>query len=156
MSGGQPTFSIGIHAMTAEECWFVRQLVIYLNGRQKAIYVATHRHDLELSRDTTAGNSSIYVVDRGFYEIFLEGYITNLMLFSVDGLAPREVTAVVKIPETGEEQITLADTVGGSYDVGDLKISHLPLCRLDSDVVNIEWISELESYTMLEIIGVKE
>lgn len=144
----------GIHATTRGDCWKMRQLCYYLRGRQKTVWVPTLDRDFVPTADL--GGTEINCEENGYATyVFSDDAILKHIAVYENGQAPAysEITAA---SEGDGAQLLTLDSSLSVADKDDVKISFLTLSHLNTDTIEIEWISPEECYCILEFIGVKE
>lgn len=147
------TIQVGIHAKTRAECWELRQLLYYLRGRQKTVWIPTFNTDFVATADLSG--TSITCSNNGYSQyIFSADTIFNHIGIYESGESPvyAEITNAV---ESGDSQtLTISESVSAIKE--DVNLCLLVLSRLNSDTIEIEWVSPSECYCILEFISVKE
>jgi len=123
-----------------EECWKLRQLLHWLNGRQKIVLVPTFRNDLILKEDMGATSTYFCVenvklaTNMGFNE--LRTYVG--FLYPDSTFIVRKITDITEI-DNNKERIDIIASTGKLAEVSNCKICFVDKCRLASDSIDIDW-----------------
>ena len=123
---------------TKAECWWLRQFLHNLKGRQGAFLVPTFFPDFVLSRSCGSGDTSIYVANRGYANMGTSR-LYNYLAFMPTGsqIIPRSISAISAVSAT-EEQIDIASGPGQEFAAGS-ELCWVHKCRLAHDEINFEW-----------------
>ncbi len=124
---------------TKAKTWALRQWLHSIYGRQKAFLVPTFRRDFELTRAAGAGDTYLYVTNRGIAEhLGLNAMRTYVALRPVGGsLIVRKVTAITELTAS-EERLTLNSAPGVALTTAAL-VCWVDRCTLASDTVMLDW-----------------
>lgn len=137
-----------------------RELLYALNGRQSALWVPTHAEDLTLAQPVSAASESISVPNIG-YTRFAQARVgrRDIRIELVDGtVLHRRITGSTSL--NSEVEVLLLDRAIGrqvlQQDVA--RISWLVLCRLDSDSMTIEHITDADGVARSQAVfrGVRD
>src|SRR5690606_1641277 len=115
-----------------------------LKGRFKVAYLLTWFDDFELYADVTASAQSIPVKNNEFFKMAVEDPALNTVMILVQGQAPiiRSILTVSG-DATGFTMLGLNAAVGHDLNANTLRrISLVHLCRLTTDRVTINWLSD--------------
>jgi len=144
----------GVHAQTREDCWRLRELIYYLRGRQKTVWVPTLQDDF-IATDDNEGKLIICETNGyGSYVFSGDSNFNHLAVYR-NGEEPI-YTEIVGAAETESEQVLVVDDTIPLIVKGEAKLSLLVRSRLKSDTIEIEWITPDECYCILPFISVKE
>jgi len=125
---------------TKKACWELRQLLHWLNGRQRSVLVPTYREDLIQTDSIGAAEKYLFVENIALADNLgvneLRTYVG--FYFPDNTLLIRKITTIVAVSDT-KEKIEINNSLGRTVNVGDCKICFVDKCRLASDRVEIEW-----------------
>jgi len=138
----------------------LRSLLYALAGRQKAVWLPTHADDLTMLGVTTEVSTTLEVVNVGYTRFagskpgrrdirveFLDGTVFH-----------RRITASIEVDDN-LERLALDSAFGRQVLPTDVRrISWLVMCRLDSDTVEIEHMTDSQGLaaTQLTFRGVRD
>jgi hypothetical protein len=131
--------SIRVRKETKKDCWYHRELLWYLTGRQKPLLVPSNRRDFFLA--TTVLSSDFIFEVEGDY--MAKNYQTNnwrnrVMFRYTDGTyIAREIFGITL--NGNNSQIEMTDTLGRTTAPGECTICWLDKVRLFDDSVKIKW-----------------
>lgn len=117
------------------EIHYWRKFCKHVNGMQKAFYMPTWRHDLELTEQPTLGSLQIKVLDPDYAFQWDNETYKRIQIRTRNGVVYRRV---INIDDTGSNGYTLTLNAGLGSAPGDNEInmiSFLNLVRLNSDDV---------------------
>lgn len=126
-------------AATLAEAWSLRQFLHDIRGRQKAFLVPTFRRDFDLTRPVGSGDTSLYVVNRGYARnMGVNAMRTYLALRPATGsLVVRKITGMSVVSDA-EEKIDLGASAGQAFALGTL-VCWVDKCRMADDEIVFEW-----------------
>jgi hypothetical protein len=133
------SFEYGYVMTSQKEAWEFRQFVHYLNGMQKTVWVPTLDNDFTLTRNVLSTDTTLYIRnDKYGLSYGLRDFTDHIAIYDGTTWYFREVTGSGEI-DSNEEFIQIDSALGTGYNIGDIKIMRMPLCRLLSDSVSIQW-----------------
>lgn len=146
------TSKFGVHATTKEQCYTIREILYYLRGRQRPLWVPTFETDFIPTADL--GGTTL-VCERNEFQKYLFGKLHDNIAIYRNGEPPvyTKITAAV---DNGTNLVLTVQDLLPVAPKESVKISTMLLCRLDSDTTEIEWVSPSECYCNLDLISVEE
>ena len=121
---------------TAADCWWVRQFLHSVKGRQKSFLRPTFNADMHLTVQAGASDSTIYVTDNDM-TTHMATRNRNYVAFNVNNnLVVRKVTGIADSGD--DEALTLDDVAGSIYPIGT-PLCWVDKCRLSENDVIFTW-----------------
>lgn len=132
-------------ALTRADCWWLRQFIHDVNGRQKAFLVPTFQNDLTLLNAAGSGDTTLTVVDKDFSDNMGANRYRNYVGFYEDStMRIRKISGIAAASGSPGEILTLDSsvdsTVGAAYAAGT-KLCWIDKCRFASDTFELQWQS---------------
>jgi hypothetical protein len=150
------SFEYGYSMQTPQECWEFRQFIHYLNGRQKAVWLPSLDHDFSLSRNVISSDTFLYLENDYYFKGYGgKNFTDHVAIYDGTTWFFREIISSGDISEE-EEFIEIDSSLGTSYNIGELKIMRMPLCRLLSDEVDIKWTETGEADGSISFVEVEQ
>lgn len=132
-------FEYGYHANTPAEVWDVRRMLHYLRGMQKSVWMPTMDNDFTQTQTIASGAATITVRNDLYTQTWgSRNYTDHVCIYDGTTFFFREITDTEEL-SADEELITLDSGFGTGYNVGELKIMRMPLVRLLSENIQINW-----------------
>lgn len=127
---------------TKAECWWLRQFLHSIKGRQSAFLVPTFFPDFVLTRTCGSGDTSIYVANRGFTISLGTNRLYTYLAFRPVGaqIIPRKITGISTVSAT-EEKIDLLAAPGQAFAAGS-ELCWVNKCRLAVDEIDFDWSTQ--------------
>jgi len=119
------------------------RFLFYCSGRLAPFWIAANDRGFELVIPTAAGTSTL-IIEPIDYEYALSGSAarTHVELSTTDGIAIRRMITGVETLPSGLEQLTLDSPLPVDISKATLnRCAWLELCRLDSDAIDLHWVS---------------
>jgi len=131
--------SHGWRPWTKAACWWLRQFLYNIKGRQKSFLVPTFRRDIELSRDFSHTDTSLYVRNCGFAQNMGLNDMRTYLAFRPPGsdIIVRKITGSDSVNDT-EEMITINTSPGEDFKQGSY-LCWVDKVRLASDEIEMRW-----------------
>lgn len=151
------SFEYGYHLPDASSAWEFRKFAHFLNGMQKTVWMPTLDNDFTMQQDVSSGDTVINVVNDGYAETWggFDGYNDHVAIFDGTTWYFREITGSSEIDST-QETISIDSSLGSDYSVGELKIMRMPLVRLLSDTVKIDWDTVGQADASISFVEVQQ
>lgn len=131
--------------MGREERHQFRELIYFLNGQQKALWIPSHADDLTVI-DTITATEPVLIIKACGYTRFAkhDPDKRHIVIYLNDGTYYfRKIIDSEAI--TGKERLALDSTLGKQLQPSDInRICFMRLCRSNSDVVEINHITDSE------------
>ena len=158
--GNKQTYQLGRHGASVQDGYELRQFAQYMKGRQKSVWVPTLDNDFVMAEEISIGGTTIVVLDNEFttyYNLSNNDMFLNLAITDGTVWYFREIIGLT-LDESGNQVILLDSPldVSKGFALGSLKISFMPLCRQESDTIEIEWITPDEFYSIISLVGVMQ
>jgi len=132
------TQSHGWRPKTKAACWWLRQWLHNIKGRQEAFLVPTFKYDIELTRPLAANATTLYVVNANHVQMGINDMRTYVAFRPAGSpIIVRKVMSISLI-SAAEEQITINASPEQAFDTGD-KLCWVDRCRLASDEIELIW-----------------
>lgn len=124
---------------TKAECWYFRQLLHDIKGRQKAVLVPTFRDDLTLTRPLGAAATEIYIRHGNFTRNMGLNDLRTYLAFRPPGsdIIVRKITGI-NVVNDNEEKIEINTAPGQAFEPGD-HLCWVDRCRLAYDDIELTW-----------------
>lgn len=129
-----------------------------LKGRQTPVYLPTWFEDFQLHEEISAANVSVPVKDNAFRDMVGYDSAQGALMILVKGASPiiRQID-VVGTNSAGDTVLQLTEEVGVDLTFSSVKrLSLVHLCRLASDRVTVNWVSDSVATVEATFITVRE
>lgn len=134
-----------------------RDFLLYVSGRWKSFWFPTYLQDMELAAPVVSGQSTLSVKALR-YTGMVKGHELRKHLRIADrrgNVYYREIISYSEGPNN-TEVINLDSPITADISPGFELISYMAISRLDSDVVEVNWLNRAVSSMTLQIKGVKQ
>ena len=144
------TQSHGWRPWTKAACWWLRQLLYDIKGRQQAFLVPTFKQDIELTRPVAANATTLYCRNSDLIQMGANAMRTYVAFRPAGSdIIVRKVTDI-SLVSAAEELITIDASPEQAFAAAE-HLCWVDKCRLASDEIELTWsgIGKLSTDTPL-------